>query len=286
MSRSRSKQNLNGDEDINDNFVRNLDQATLTVNDERWIFKAQHFVTAVHDMYGSEVEITIANEGQCMAVLVEKRLKGVNRRVTMNFWPVSGCFTLTGVKELRNGNPYQFFHKTIHNGPDIYDDHLINPNTQMNQNEDNNDEGKELVMKMTPGGSDPDTEQEEGELHIKEEKEVQVDAVEQDVDDEEPSGDGGASEMLTDVEGSRAQFVHYLTRQLYEKVVKGIRGGEGVELKFKKMHALKIIQNIMLEQYISHTSQPPNPEMSINHDYLLDMKKVASSGLRPQCRNG
>ena len=279
LSRSRSRQNLDSAEASNDNFMRNLDQGTLTVRDERWIFKAQHFVTAVHRKYGSDVKLTIANGGQCMAVLAEKRIRGEEKRATMNFWPSSGSFTLTGIKRMRDGAPYDFFHTTIKDGPDIFDDQLIDPNTQMGLGETNDSDDPELKLKETPGGSDAENEQEEGQLHFDEDpplgKTGGVNVIAEDIDVEDPP-DGGATKVLTDVEGPRAQFVHYLTRQLFAKVVKGFRGTEGAELKFKKLHAKQFIRKIMLEQYISHTSQPPTPEMSVTHGYLIDIKRVAS----------
>ena len=114
---------------------------------------------------------------------------------------------------MRDGEPYRFFHKTIKDGPDIFDDHLYEPNTQMGKTGENDGEEEEMKTSVTPGEG---IDQEDEELHLEEEPEAEDDngiqAVAEDIDARNP-WTGGAINLTNDTEGPRAQFVHYLTRQ-------------------------------------------------------------------------
>ena len=300
-SRSSPRQNLDA-EAANARFMKTLDQSTLSVHDERWLFKSQQFVKAVRRTYADSAEIIIAHDGQCMAILAKMRVKREPKRAVMNYWPVSGAFTLTGIKAIRDGAPYEFFHTTIKNGPDFYDDHdddhdhEDNPDayTQMDHQEIVDVEDGEVPAveqaqgteaAIDKGGLDliGDAEVEEAGLDAK------IKVVAEDVDDADPGSapDGGAMNLdtkaegphahfgITEIGGPHAHFVRYLSKQLIEEVVKTIRGDAKI-VEFKKIHAQSCIRKIMLEQYISRTTMAPCPATSIVTSFLREMKLVSA----------
>ena len=73
---------------------------------------------------------------------------------------------------MRDGEPYRFFHKTIKDGPDIFDDHLHEPNTQMGQTGENDSEEEEMKMNETPETSDAGIDREDEQLHLANEPEA------------------------------------------------------------------------------------------------------------------
>ena len=73
---------------------------------------------------------------------------------------------------MRDGEPYRFFHKTIKDGPDIFDDHLHEPNTQMGQTGENDSEEEEMKMNETPETSDAGIDREDEQLHLADEPEA------------------------------------------------------------------------------------------------------------------
>ena len=99
---------------------------------------------------------------------------------------------------MRDGEPYRFFHKTIKDGPDIFDDHLHEPNTQMGQTGEKDSEEEEMKMNETPDTSGAGIDREDGQLHLADEPEAEddngVQAVEEDIDAKEPV-DGGATNL-------------------------------------------------------------------------------------------
>ena len=268
------------DAEASDNYIDTmLDQGTLKVIDSRWSFKAQQFCDIVHKKYGPSHPINITGGGQCSVILRSTMTRSGEKRAMMNYWPSSALFTLTGNKTLRDGDPYTFFHKMIKDGPDGIND---------------DDDDDDLQMEAKAQTSDPEEptlkleDEEEGEVGQAQEDEDSIDldgqdngeviAVNVDVDDAEAVNEEGDAAILElDIQGTHSQFVSYLARQLIESVVNSIKGVNSAETTFKKTHARTLIPLIVLEQYISRTSQSPCPETSIVTGYLKDVKQISAS---------
>jgi hypothetical protein len=87
----------------------------LTVQNHNWRHNVKIFTDIMENMYG--VTPVVTNNFTHSAMLARGTVRGKPRQVTLNYYPTSGKFTLTGPSHLQTPF-YDFFHKMVKDGPE------------------------------------------------------------------------------------------------------------------------------------------------------------------------
>jgi hypothetical protein len=95
-------------------FLEEAHNGSLRAQNESWRFKAAIFTQIISEKFGVRTRVT--NHNTVSATLSTGRVGGKTRQATINYYPPSGIFTMTGPKELRDPL-YEPFHQIVNDGP-------------------------------------------------------------------------------------------------------------------------------------------------------------------------
>ena len=271
---SRSSSGSNLGENAGRSYIEtNLDQGCLKVTSPEWVGQEETFCEAVRVAFGKSVEVKVANNATVTVHFKKHKIGGKMKGATINYYPTSGCFTLTGPKLLRDGDVYNFFHNTIEGGPNLQSDEEDTDTHTPSQMSDIDDDLEDVPVKdkVQTQESVADEAPEQG-LHLDIE-EGELDAP----PEEDPLATNMAETLEQQLRGAHA-LPNYLAQKLVGDEIKKIKG-EGPEADYKRTHARTLIPLLVMEQYISDNSMPPDPETTIAKKYMGDAKTVSSTKL-------
>ena len=297
----------------NDDSEEEYDNASgLVLENEEWAFKASHFKRIVKEAFGMETRISNA---QSHAVLIWKKGSGRNmEKVTINYYPTSGKFMLTGTT--KNRAPFEtFFKNLVEKGP-VYENDEPPPKfqpTQMppkklelkDEEEEEGDEDDDDITVVETVASKKKAAMKKAAM-IKKEEGVVAAQQALEASAEEPVTPPPQSEVKSEERGltviadhvedtkkqnKRLQGTHaititdHLARTLADGIANKMQGdADTKDMRQKHMRALV---HMMMEYAMSSETQiPPNHTPPIAQEYMKNLAKTASATIITYLKKG
>ena len=299
-----------GNNEHNDDNEEEYDDASgLVLDNEEWAFKSSHFKRAIKEAFGIDTRVAGA---EAHAVTIWKKGTGRKmKKVTLNYYPTTGRFMLTGTTENR-ARFENFFQNLVEKGP-VYGNEHHSPKPQSTQMPP-----KKLKLDAEEGEEEEVSEAEDADTLAAKKKAATIkkegeaagqhpgQALEANKEEEasaltriQSNNNDRALELIEDhvqdkkKEKARVDGTHVhtitITDHLARTLADGIANkmlGDADTKDMRKKHMRALVHMVMEDAMGSDSENPPNYTPPIAQEYLQNLAKTTSSTIITYLKKG